>query len=608
MKNFLKSALALMTISLALNSKIEAIQKTPKLTVVFVADALSEELVEKIEPFLTGGIKFLRNNGVNFTNTFHASGNCSSAVGHADFATGTFATAHGMVNNIWLDSNNSLFSCYHDKDVATAGVFDPVTGLIYGSSPEETNQSVIAFYGVFTFLIFGDVYGVSPRNYKADTIADQLVLSSNSQQPTKVYSIAKQAFEAVLMGGQLAHVFWMDGPTGLFTTSKYYFPGGLPDWVVAFNNNHPIPPTFIWESVYPLGSSAYNFPNAQDYQFSYVVPDVLPIQSTVLGQELQSVIPPSTIGIGALGALNYNTGPLGVQRTFEFAKEVINRELNLNSNERLVIFLNIDSVDGTSTVFGMQSQDNIDMVYRIDKELGDFLKFIYSKVPRSDVLFSFISDEGNMGSIPELLQQSGFGLARRTLGDNLVTQFNTALGANYVSRILPPFLYLNLPVFSPLPPATQAMVLSQIKDLLRSTPGIKDAWTFDELISWPFEREDLGRFFKLQLYRNLPATLATPQERRSGEIIFQTTPFNLLTVSAVDVMPSLGQGHMSVYNYDAHVPMYIYQHGRFARKTVSTPVLMQQFAVSLSDILNVPRPSAAPSEIHPLPLISNQTQ
>jgi hypothetical protein len=597
-----------MTISLTFNSEIEAIQKTPKLTVVFVADALSEEIVEKVEPFLKGGIKFLRNNGVNFTNAFHASGNCSSAVGHADFMTGAFPTSHGLVGNSWLDSNNRLFSCYQDKDVATAGVFDPVTGLIYGSSPAETNQSIIAFYGVFTFLIFGNVYGVSPRNYKADTVADQLVLNSNPQQPTKVYSIAKQAFEAVLMGGQLAHVFWMDGPTGLFTTSKYYFPGGLPDWVVAFNNSHPIPPTFIWESVYPLGSPAYNFPSAQDYQFSYIVPGVLPVQSTVLGQELQSVIPPASIGIGALGALNYNIGPLGVQRTFEFAKEVINRELNLNSNERLVIFLNIDSVDGTSTVFGMQSQDNIDMVYRIDKELSNFLEFIYKKVPRSEVAVAFVADEGNMGAIPELLQQSGFGLARRTLGDNLVTQFNTALGANYVQTILPPFLYLNLTNFIPLPPATQATVLSQIKDLLRSTPGIKDAWTFDELISWPFEHEDLGRFFKLQLYRNLPATLATPQERRSGEIVFQTTPFNLVTVSAIDPMPTRGQGHISVYNYDSHVPLYFYQHGKFARKTVSTPVLMQQFAVSLADILNVPRPSAAPPEIHPLPFISNQAQ
>ncbi|MBS0615404.1 MAG: alkaline phosphatase family protein [Verrucomicrobia bacterium] len=578
----------------------------PKLTIIFVCDATPKELLDKLDPFLTGGIKYLSQNGVNFINTFQPNANCSTTVGHASLMTGTFPIYHGMVNNKWYDANNNLIGPVQDSNLSTSGVFSPITGNVYGTVPAEITPSVLLYYGVNT-----NVYGVSPRNYKADTLSDQLVLNSKPPQSTKVFALAKDSLTATLMGGQMGQAFWLDGPTGLFTTSKYYYPS-QPDWVIQFNQTHPVPPTFVWNPVYPLGSAAYNFPFAQDYTNSIQIPFVLPVNSTVLGVEFPSIVNTGFPQLDALGALTYITSPLGIKVAFDFAREIINKEYD--NNGRLVLFFNIDSVDGLSGVLGSQTQDNFDTVYHIDQELGDFIKFVYSKVPRSQALFVFTSDEGYMEAMPELLASSGFGLAARTISNppmppytapyNLIDQFNTALGTNYCLQIIPPYLFLDLSLFLPLTPAQQATVLSQIKDLLRSTPGVKDAWTFDELMALPLERENLERYFKLALYRNLPYTLASPQERRSGEIVFQGRPYNLFTSdSSEDFDPTQGLDHTSPYNYDSHVPLFIYQHGRFARQTISDPVIMQQVPVSLSQILNVPRPSAAPPEVKPLPAL-----
>lgn len=145
---------------------------------------------------------------------------------------------------------------------------------------------------------------------------------------------------------------------------------------------------------------------------------------------------------------------------------------------------------------------------------------------------------------------------------------------------------------------------------MRLQSGIKDAWVFSDLQSFPFEREDQGRFFKLQLFQDIPATnigLSTQNTlRRSGEVIFQSNTFDYFTVSdpGENPVPSKGVGHTSAYNYDAQGIVYLFQAGRFGFKTVTDPVLMQQIPISLAHILQVPRPSASSINIAPLPHVN----
>ena len=65
--------------------------------------------------------------------------------------------------------------------------------------------------------------------------------------------------------------------------------------------------------------------------------------------------------------------------------------------------------------------------------------------------------------------------------------------------------------------------------------------------------------------------------------------------------PNIGQNHTSCYSYDSQVPLYIYQKGKFEKKTITKPVITQQLAVTLAEILNIPRPSASSVDVTPLP-------
>lgn len=570
--------------------------KPPKLTVVIVMDAAAKASIDKVDAFLKSGIKFLRKNSVNYQNVLHPHADCSTGQGHAALTTGTFPCYHGMVNNYWLDANGQLFGIVQDNDIATSGVFNPINGSIY--------NSIDSF----------DIYpaGISPRNYKVDTLSDQLAMFSTPQQQTKVFAISSAVEPAVLMAGRLGKAFWMDGVTGLFTTSKYYFPEGIPEWVQTFNQSHPVPPTFVWETVYPIGSAAYQFPEAQNYQFSYIfAPPYLPFtvfapHQTLFGETITSVFP-------GLGAGTYTESPLGIKTVFDLGKTIIATQLDRkNDNENLVLWLNVTAFDSLAGFIGPQTQEAIDIIYHLDQQIGDLIKFAYKKFDRSDCLFFVTSDEGFIPSIPEVLNEQGFDLAQRTISNNavgynvpnLVSMINQALGNNYVQNIIPPFLYLNLPVFNLLNPMEKETILNEIKIYLRSQRGIKDAWTFDELIQWPFEREDQGRFFKLHLFRNNPST-SPPQERRSGEVIFQSFPFNMMmSDDKNDPQPDHGADHTSVYDYDAHVALYVYQYKRFSKKIISDPVITPQIPITLSALLNVPRPSAASVDIAPLPGIS----
>jgi hypothetical protein len=480
-----------------------------------------------------------------------------------------------------------MFAAIQDNDVATAGVFNPSTGGVYYET--EANDTIAFYY----------TNGVSPRNYKVDTLADQLMIFSTPEQTSKVFSISSDPEPATLMAGRLGKAFWLDGPTGLFTTSRYYYPKGIPEWVKQFNQDHPVPETFEWQPVYPLDSAAYQFADAQNYQYSDVFAGILPVHKTLLGTALHTNLP-------IFGAQAYIVSHLGIQSVYDFANYLIDTQLGGGSNERLVLFVNHTAFDTVAAILGTQTQETIDITYQIDRGIGNVIRHAYKKVDPSDCLFLFCSDEAFYPDIPELLQARGFDLASRLITDRvpnhcLVDTFNQDLGGSFVRTIIPPFVYMNQTTFYALDLPAQETMLQRIKYLLRCTKGIKDAWTFNELVSFPFEKEDQGRFFKLHLFRNNPNT-TVPQERRSGEVVFQSFPFTYVTSNlANDPEPPLGLTHTSVYDYDAHTALYIYQQGRFEEQVIQEPVMVPQIAISLSEILQVPRPSGASVDVKPLP-------
>ena len=136
--------------------------------------------------------------------------------------------------------------------------------------------------------------------------------------------------------------------------------------------------------------------------------------------------------------------------------------------------------------------------------------------------------------------------------------------------------------FNALDVQTHNSIINDLKMFLTQQPGIKRAWTFDELIASCFEPTDIENYFKQQLY-----------PERSGLITIQSFPYNLVSKYKT------GTGHKTPYQYDTHVPLILYQHNNLENKTIYKKVWTLQLANTLARILGIQKPSASTFESLP---------
>ena len=157
-------------------------RKPPQVTVIFVIDQFAFHYLPRLKPYLTQGIGFLMQNGINYVNAYYPHAMPSTAVGHTALNTGTFATNHGIMNNSWRDGNLKKVSCV-DAPAETAAVFSP-TGFY------EDGKS-----GHFIMM---------------DGISDQLVLESQPSKPISVYAVSNKCYAAITCAGKLGKPLWFD--------------------------------------------------------------------------------------------------------------------------------------------------------------------------------------------------------------------------------------------------------------------------------------------------------------------------------------------------------------------------------------------------------------
>ena len=266
------------------------------------------------------------------------------------------------------------------------------------------------------------------------------------------------------------------------------------------------------------------------------------------------------------------------------------RSIRARITDRLIVYISLSTLDKTGHTFGPQSKEIIDLIYHIDHQLQEFMTKIYSRVPEEDVLFVLTADHG-APPIPEILKDKGLTLARRLNYPTIIDHINKLIEKkcgikNIVQNFKEPQLYLNQAVLEALTDEVKNQIYDDIKQYMRSLPGIRRTWTFDELRKESFESYNLDRYMQRQLYRG-----------RSGQIFYATNPYTNLDTC------SNGTSHSSEYAYDTHVPLIFYQKGTFMKKRVTKNVYIPQVAVTLATLFDVPRPSAAAAEVLPELLI-----
>jgi len=522
----------------------------PRLTVCIVVDQFSAHYLQKLKPYLSGAMKEWSDGGVSYANAFYTHSPTGTGPGHALLATGTYGAVHGIINNYWFDEEGKKVLCDQDN-AETAGVFKP-DGTVYE-------------------------HGRSARNLRADTLSDQLMLHSYPHARNAVWALSLKSRAAICCAGRLGKALWFDTDGASFTSSKAYFES-LPEWVQEFNATHAQHniESVTWEPFFENNSPAYSFFNMLNYAYQS-------FGGALVGNTFPLTTPET------LDSILLKT-PHANQLLLDLALTCITQETTFKETDRLVLYVSLSTLDKVGHDFGPDSIECIDLLYHLDTQLKEFVQKIYELYDEEEVLFILTADHG-VEQIPELISDQGFTLSHRYMYPTIIEHLNKRIEnefslSNIVLAFNEPQFYLNQPALKGATPEVRQAITQLIKDYLLSLPGIRHAWTFDELENKVFAPYDLDSYLQRQLYRG-----------RSGAIIFSVSPYTAMGKHAT------GTSHFAQYAYDTQVPLILYQKGILPKKRVTDNVSMSQLSVTLATLLNVPRPSAAAGNVLPeLPL------
>lgn len=528
-------------------------QATPRLTIIMVVDQFAYYYLYKLKPFFTDGFKWLLTEGIVFENAHYPHAVPETSIGHTALNTGTFAKDHGIIGNSWVDQTGKEVEC-DDADPKEAAVFN------CGCNVHS--------------------YGKSSANILVDGLSDQFVMKSQANAPNLAFSLSMKSRSAIATSTKLGKAIWMDKETGWFTSSKAYFEA-IPTWVTQFNDKYKLDTlqSVSWALRYPRTSLAYQFKHIENYAFSAE-------KGTAIGKEkVISLCSNSQEHHKERFAPVYES-PLGNHILFDLARTCV--KTHLTKNNHLLIWLCLTPLDLVGHHYGPDSLEAIDLLYHLDKELKFFMQDMQRVAGKNNVLFALTADHGVM-QMQGILKEEGIKTAFKIPLQEVISDLNAMIKKKYgIDKLIinyqPPQFYCDQNKKSKIEAQTYDAIVKEVKEYLLGKPGIKSVWTYHELDTLPLDpkQQELECYYKNQRYPG-----------RSGDLFVQPHPYALLTP-----YPQ-GTSHASPYNYDTHVPLIIYQRGAFERKKVTQKIYMTQFASTMAQILQIPKPSASVAQLLP---------
>ena len=515
--------------------------RQPKLVAVIIIDQFAYHYLPKLKKHFHYGLKELLTNGIVYTNAYHAHGTPETTTGHHALSTGSLPKDHGGILNQWID--------HHYKKVCYDLDASPEAATL-ATGPQSCPD------------------GKSCHNTMVDGLSDQFIFSAAPNSHHKVFALSLKSHPAIATANRLGKAIWFDPIAGNFTSSKKYFTR-LPEWVTRFNQEHKISEKthVAWERMYSKKSVAYQFPDITNY-------DHAGYKFSIAGNK--------NIAIDHAAAAPYEMylkTPNAGKALVELAKVCVDQNFT-QASDRMLLWLSLSNLDLVGHFYGPDSLEAIDTIYHLDKQIKEFMDFVRRRVGENNCLFILTADHG-IPPIPEIANKRGITIARRVLAKPLMQTMNTQIKQKYnideiVKAFEPTFFVLNKEALAICDAPTRAAIITDLKTFLHRQKGIKRVWESDELERLTFAPTQRENFYKMQLYHH-----------RSGDLICMPQPYCLLTNY------DAGTSHLSPYEYDLHVPLVLYQKGRFEKKTVTKRVWIPQVPITLARILRIPQPSAS---------------
>lgn len=354
-------------ISTILFSQLKNNTDRPKLVIGIVVDQMRWDYLYKYyDRYGDNGFKRMLNKGFTVENTLIPYIPTYTAIGHSSIYTGSVPAIHGIAgNDFYLKETQTKMYCTQD---------DAINGV--GLNPSDKAGKM------------------SPKNLLTTTVTDELKLATDFK--SKVIGISLKDRGAILPAGHFADAaYW--NVDGNWVSSTFYMKE-LPKYIQDFNKADYTGKYLNgkWETLYPMNTYMNHVGDSNQYEgvFKNQKNVNFPIDLKSATKEEGRDLIKST--------------PFGNSLTLQLAKEIIENE-NMGHNPEGVpdfLAISLSSTDYIGHQFSINSLKIEDTYLRLDKDLGEFLKYLDQKVGKENYLIFLTADHGAAHN-PQFIQDEG---------------------------------------------------------------------------------------------------------------------------------------------------------------------------------------------------------
>jgi hypothetical protein len=363
-----------------------------RLLVMISVDQLVPEQLDRLAPWLTGGLARFVREGRVFPRAELRHGDTETGPGHAAYGTGRLPRNNGIVSNDWFarDGRGSVY-CFADPDARAL-----------------TDRGVL------------DEAATSPRNLRCEGIAELL----DAARPGSLsFAVSSKDRSAIGMSGKRADLaLWWDKKRGGFRSSTWYG-AELPEWVRVHNSD--------WQERLPF-ADGWKCELPERFEGSGTAPDEREGEVGRAGQRsFPHPVPPRGANLDdkALATLAQwvYEGAASDVMVCDMARAAV-EVLPLGRDEVPdLLCVSLSACDTVGHAYGPGSVEVTDVILRADRELGRLFAQLDERVGSGHWVASLSSDHGVL-ELPETLAPLGYP-ARRITGREIADTFKDARNA-----------------------------------------------------------------------------------------------------------------------------------------------------------------------------------
>lgn len=500
----------------------------PRMVINLVVSSMRATDLERYgDNFVDGGIRSLMAEGATLSDVHHNYMLTSTPAGLATIVTGAQPSTHGIVGNQWwsyVDSSN--------------------VKLI-----EDRKQRPVEFST--------GTGNHSAHRLVVPTLGDML-LTENSA--SKQYSLAIDPLSAIVLNGKRGVAFWAEKNQTHWTTSSAYM-DYAPSWVKEYNSHDS-------NNFYTLTRWTPLHDITRYHNSEVAVVEEITGKPTRLLSDIDLSLAKSLYG-----KMCYT--PAGNTMLLKFARSLITLE-HLGKDENTDI-LNIcfDASRYIAETYGPESIEYEDMLYRLDKDIADFLTFVYREVgDKENIVVCLTSDHGTSPSYNPVGEEA----TERFNVRQMEVIVNAFLGArygsdSYILGFANNALYLNHQLI-----LSKRLSLDVIREevavFMLQLRGVASAISCSALRNTSFS-EGRNRLIQQSYYAT-----------RSGDVIVDLAPCRIIEDDTTR------SSSISGYRYATHVPLII-AGGNIKAGRYSDEVDITRLAPTLAHIMGIDAPWAS---------------